>query len=70
MARVSEPAHPAGGFPGRAAPAKTGGQVLPGRSPAPAVEPAFKQTSGRSTNKAAVRGEPAFKTRGGKGNAS
>jgi hypothetical protein len=70
MARVSEPAHPVGRFPGRAAPAKSGGQVLPGAAPAPAREAAFKQTPGRSTNKTVVRGESAFKTRGGKGNAS
>ena len=58
-----------GRMPGSAPPAKTGGQRMPTSMPAPASEPAFRTTPGRSTNKAVNR-EPAFKTRGGKGNGS
>lgn len=69
MAR--EAAHPSGRMPGSAPPAKTGGQRMPSSASAPASEPAFNQgATGRSTNKTVVRGEPAFKTRGGKGNGS
>lgn len=71
MARISEPAFPSGRIRGGAAPAKTGGQRMPGGMGAPAPEPAFKQTPGRSTNKLVVPVErKAFATRGGKGNGS
>lgn len=55
---------------GGAPPAKSGGQVMPSKAPAPAAEPAFRQSPGRSTNKTVVASEPAFKTRGGKSNGS
>lgn len=67
---IREGGHPSGRIPGVAAPAKSGGQVLPSRSPAPAREAAFKSSPGRSTNSTPVRGEQAFRTRGGKGNGS
>ena len=67
---IREGGHPSGRIPGVAAPAKSGGQVLPSRASAPAVEPAFRSSLGRSTNKTPVRGEQAFRTRGGKGNGS
>lgn len=68
MAR--EAAHPSGRMPGKAPPAKTGGQVMPTGMGAPAPEPAFRTSPGRSTNKTAVANERAFRTRGGKGNGS
>lgn len=68
MAR--EPAMPSTRMRGSAPPAKSGGQVMPTKAPAPAPEPAFRSTPGRSTNKTVVASEPAFRTRGGKSNGS
>jgi hypothetical protein len=43
--------------------------MRPIRTAGPKTEPAFATSPGASTNKRAVPREPAFKTRGGPGNA-
>jgi hypothetical protein len=61
MAR--EAAIPGKQMPGAAPP------MRPIRTAGPKAEPAFNTSPGASTNKRAVPREPAFKTRGGPGNA-
>ena len=66
MAKVIEPAFPSKRIPGSGGMKHNSGQSMPSRSSSPASEPAFKAGSNSgSRNKAAVRSEPAFRTRGG-----